>query len=61
MSVTVEEVDDDRRMLETSIYNLIHIFEKNNSVSVDSISLLKDSTVGKRLPEIVSVSIEVRL
>ena len=61
MSVTVEELYDKRLMLESSIYNLIRIFERDSGASVYSIDLYKDLPFGRRLPEVVNVTVEVRV
>lgn len=61
MSVTVEEVYDKKRELETSIFNLVHSFEQETKVSVYCIDIIKDRRLHERLQVVAGISVEVKL
>ena len=58
---TLLEMKEEKRRMETLVYNLIREFEKNHGVEVVDVSIEKSRQLGRQSPVSTSIRMEVRL
>ena len=58
---TLAEMKEEKRRMETLVYNLIREFEKNHGVEVVDVSIEKSRQLGRQSPVSTSIRMEVRL
>ena len=58
---TLAEMKEEKKRMETLVYNLIREFEKNHEVEVVDISIEKSRQLGRQTPVSIAIRMEVRL
>ena len=58
---TLAEMKEEKKRMETLVYNLIREFEKNHGVEIVDISIERNRQLGRQTPVSTAIRMEVRL